>query len=161
MKKKNRIVIGAILLSFTTIVTLIAGDSNGEVARGNGEVILTDSCFKNEQSVTKCIKNLHPKIDLDSVVIANTLIKVLKAVTGGRGTLHTIEDEITLKNQKRFIIYADISEAKKPVTVNIANAVVSQNQTRLTVDIETKDIKDEILIKNSEGETLIHYTVTN
>lgn len=160
MKRKNRVISRVIFFSVMTMVTLLA--ENGEVVGGdnNGEVILEESCFKNKNSAEKCLEKIYPKISLDKITIYRYLDKALKVLTGGRGNSYTVDENITLSDQERFIIYADISEAKKPISTNILQAKVTQTQTHLIVDIATKDINNSVIIRNKDNEILIKYNVT-
>ena len=158
MKKNNKLILGIILLSFLTIVTLMAG--NGEVQRdkGNGEVTLTESCFSSTEDLDRCLKKLYPKVDLKKIALKSIIDKILKVVKNrGEGTI--VYEDINLTNQDRFIIYANISEAKKPVSINIPTAKVTQTKTKLIVDIDTKDIKDKVIVTNKDNKVLIEYTI--
>lgn len=157
MKRNNKIISGTIVASLVTMVTLMAG--NGEVNEGgNGEVSLTESCFTSTKHLDQCLEKLYPKINVDNVAFVSLIKEVLK-VTRTKGDGKVISDDLNLTNQKRFIIYANISEVKKPVSINIPKAKIIQNEKTLIVDIDTKDIKDKIIIQNSKKENLIEYTV--
>jgi glutamate synthase domain-containing protein 1 len=158
MKKNNKIILGTILFSFLTIVTLIAG--NGEVQRdkGNGEVTLAESCFSTTENLDKCIKKLYPKVNVDNIAFKPIMDKILKVVKN-RGDGLVIFEDINLTNQERFVIHANISEAKKPVSINIPTAKTTQTKTSLIIDIDTKDIKDKVIVTNKDNEVLIEYTV--
>ena len=160
MKKRNQIVILPILLSIITIVTLMAEDNDGIPPKNNGEVEFTDNCFKSTESAEKCIKNIYPNIDLDAVLVANTFIeKAINTITGSRGGSNTFKQDINLTQQKHLIIYADISKVKKPITVNISNAILTQNQTRLSIKMDIEDIKDKIILRNRENKILVEYKI--
>jgi len=157
MKRSNRIISGTIVASLITIVTLMAG--NGEVNGGNGEVSLTESCFTSTKYLDQCLEKLYPTINVDNVSFVSLINEVLK-VTKDRGDGKVISDDLNLTNQERFIIHANISEVKKPVSVNIPNAKITQTQERLILDIDVKDINDKVIVKNSENKVLIEYSIT-
>lgn len=159
MKKHNGTFSRIILIVLITIVTLMAG--NGEVVGdGNGEVTLTNNCFTSIKDLDRCLKQLYPKIDTNNIAFSQ-IKEALKRATD-RGTNGSIETgNINLANKERLVIYAkDISEAKKPLSINIPNAKMTQTQERLIIDINTNDIKDKVIVKNSEQEVLIKYTIT-
>jgi len=67
--------------------------------------------------------------------------------------------ELKLANDDRVLLYLDISNVKTPLSSNIKNSNFSYEKNTVVVDIETKEIKENIILKDKDGNIILEYSI--
>jgi len=120
---------------------------------GNPEVL--NHCF----GLKKVAKNLC--FDYFIPNNSNLLIHPTQGsaiMLAGRGN-HIEKRVLKLNNDDKILLYLDISNVKVPLSSNIKNSQFSYDKNTVVVNIETKEIKENILLKDKEGNILLKYRI--
>ena len=160
MKKKIKFIGASILFIIILTISSIAVDNggNGEVESskgGNGEV-LHHSFAEGKEKVKKAFEKIYGKKDF----IVRIINKALKAVGARDGDSYAPTKDVNISIQdERFVIHANISRAKRPISCNIPTAIIVQDDNFVTLDIEVKDIGDKVMLYNQDNQLLLEYYV--
>ena len=159
MNKKSNLLRGTILLILLMGSSFLLAESqgNGEVKKsaGNGEVIHTNcQNISNLKQIANCVDKIYPKIEVALKVVSKAV-----NIIDNRGEGFEVKDDINLKNMDRVVMHINIENAKKPITSNIKNVKIYQNDKVATIDILVSEIKENIIIYNKEKKILVNYKV--
>ena len=141
----------------TTILQKVS--MNDEVSRsgtgGNPEVQLNQCLNKKGKERDVCIDHFYPE-DIEIGIYPKDGLRI-KLATIGRGS--STKEELILTTQDRIILSVDTKNVKLPIKVNISPIRKLQHKNNLALVIETKDIKNNIIIKDKEGKVLLDYKI--
>ena len=128
---------------------------NGRGKGGNSEVKTIDQCFKfKTQARNKCLNIFYPNnINITIYPQSGEIIKLA-------GRKSSIEKrKFNLGGEDRFILHLDISTVKLPIHCNIKTAKLSPDKNTLIVDIDVKDIKNQVTLYDKNNRLLLEYTI--
>jgi len=123
---------------------------------GNPEVQLNQCLNKKGKERNLCIDHFYPE-DIEIGIYPKDGLRI-KLATIGRGS-STKKEELTLTTQDRIILSVDTTNIKLPLTINIKPIRRLQHKNNLALIIETKNIKNNIIIKDKEGKLLLDYKI--
>jgi len=121
---------------------------------GNPEVQLNQCLNKKGKKRNICIDHFYP----ENIEIGIYPKNGLRIKLAGRAS-SIKREELTLTTQNRVILSIDTANVKLPITVNINPIKKLQHKNNLALIIETKDIKNSIIIKDKKGKVLLDYKI--
>jgi hypothetical protein len=126
-----------------------ASSENG----GNPEVL--NHCFGLKKSAKKlCFDGFFPN-NSNILIHPNHGEPIMLA---GRGT-HIEKRELQLNNDDHILLYLDISNVKVPLSSNIKGSKFTYESNTVVVNIDAKEIKEKIILKDNEGDVVLKYRV--
>ena len=76
----------------------------------------------------------------------------------GRGN-HVERRVLQLNKDDRILLYLDISNVKVPLSSNIKATSFTYDKNSVVVNIDTKEIKEKIILKDEEGNIVLEYRI--
>ena len=160
MKRLTLLFIGTLLITFytvacssnqaTTIKTTLVSPGTG----GNPEVKIIYCLGLENKAKEVCLDSLYP--DNINILIHPSNGKRLKLA--GRG--NSVEKAtVRFKNDDVYLIYIDTLNIKLPLTSNVESTQFRQKGNSLVVEMNVKNIKSTITLKDKEGKTVLDYTI--
>ena len=159
MRKINKLFITPLLFGLTACVSTSPKDtpilaSGGGGQGGNPEVNLNQCFGLKNQARQRCFDIFYPG-DINLSIYPNSGEVVRLA--GRKSSVE--EGEFNLKGKERFVFYVDTSKAKLPISCNVKSAKLLQNKESLVVDVETKNIENNITLTDREGKVILNYNI--
>ncbi len=125
---------------------------------GNPEVMNFHLCFnkKNKMQQKNCLNNYLDKED-KKIVIYIAKNRLLKPISSRDSTqdLRTFN----LQGKEEFIIYTNLDETIGKISTNIPHAKLYQENNKVTIKIDVKDIEDKVILYNNNSEVLVEYRI--
>ena len=160
MKRLTLLFIGTLIITFytvacssnqaTTIKTTLVSPGTG----GNPEVKIIYCLGLKNKAKEVCLDSLYP--DNINILIHPSNGKRLKLA--GRG--NSVEKAtVRFKNDDVYLIYIDTLNIKLPLTSNVESTQFRQKGNSLVVEMNVKNIKSTITLKDKEGKIVLNYTV--
>jgi hypothetical protein len=160
LKRLTLLFIGTLLITFytvacssnqaTTIKTTLVSPGTG----GNPEVKIIYCLGLKNKAKEVCLDSLYP--DNINILIHPSNGKRLKLA--GRG--NSVEKAtVRFKNDDVYLIYIDTLNIKLPLTSNVESTQFRQKGNSLVVEMNVKNIKSTITLKDKEGKTVLDYTI--
>ena len=162
MRQFNKLIVTPLLFSLTSCSSISTNDTilplmlaNGGGKGGNPEVNNINRCFRlKNREKQSCFDIFYPE-DINITIYPNDGDIIRLA-----GRKSSIERrEFNLVGKDRFIFYVDTTNVKLPISCNIEGVELSQDRDTLVVDISTKNIADNITLKDGEGKVILDYKV--
>ena len=159
MRKINKLFITPLLFGLTACVSPSPKDtpilaSGGAGQGGNPEVNLNQCFGLKNQARQRCFDIFYPgDINLSIYPSGGKVIRL----AGRRSLIETGDFNLTGKD--RFIFYLDISKVKLPIDCNVKSAKLSRYGESLVVDVETKNIENNITLTDREGKVILNYNI--
>jgi hypothetical protein len=76
----------------------------------------------------------------------------------GRGS--RVEKRVLkLNNDDRVLLYLDISTVKVPLSSNVKDSLFTYDNNTVVVNINAKEIKENIVLKDKEGNVVLEYCI--
>jgi hypothetical protein len=137
----------------STRTTFAVIEKNGAGEGGNPEVL--NHCFGLKKvAKTLCFDGFFP--DKSNLLIhPNHGDPIMLA---GRGS-HIEQRTLKLNNDDIVLLYLDISNVKIPLNSNIKATSFTYDKNSVVVNIDAKKIKEEIILKDKEGNVVLLYHV--
>jgi hypothetical protein len=133
------------------LAKLSLSDSRGN--GGNPEVL--NHCFGLKKSAKKlCFYRFFPN-NSNILIHPNHGEPIMLA---GRGN-YIEKRELQLNNDDHVLLYLDISNVKVPLSSNIKGSKFTYESNTVVVNIDAKEIKEKIILKDNEGDILLEYHV--
>ncbi len=140
---KRMLLISVLLLGFA-----LAGG-------GNPEVKVVNQCFQLQgEAKFLCLDKFYPG-DLNITIYPN-FNKNIK-LAGRKSSIE--KGTFKLKNQNKFVLSIDTTNIKLPILCNINTVKITSYNSNQVIDIDVKDIKDKITLKDNSGKLLLEYTI--
>ena len=76
----------------------------------------------------------------------------------GRGS-QVEQRELQLHNDDRVLLYLDVSNVKVPLSSNVKDSSFTYDQSTVVVNINTQEIKENIILKDKEGNVVLVYHI--
>jgi len=160
LKRLTLLFIGTLIITFytvacssnqaTTIKTTLVSPGTG----GNPEVKIIYCLGLKNKAKEVCLDSLYP--DNINILIHPSNGKRLKLA--GRG--NSVEKAtVRFKNDDVYLIYIDTLNIKLPLTSNVESTQFRQKGNSLVVEMNVKNIKSTITLKDKEGKIVLNYTV--
>ena len=160
MKRLALLFIGTLFITFytvacssnhaTTIKTALVNPGTG----GNPEVKIIYCLGLKNKAKEACLDKLYP--DNINILIHPSNGQRLKLAGRGnsveRASIHFEDDDV-------YLIYLDTLNIKLPLTSNVESTKFRQKGNSLVVEIDVKNIKSTIILKDKEGKTVLNYTI--
>lgn len=127
--------------------------NNSDDKGGNPEVL--NSCFTlNEAAKNLCLNKFFPN-EINLLIHPSHDVPIMLA---GRGD--SIEKrELTLENDELLLLYLDTTNVETPLSSNIKSSQYSYDQNTVVINIDVKDIKEKIILKDKNGKVILEYTI--
>jgi len=152
---------GIFIISYTTACSTttppprmaFSNTNNGDGKGGNPEVL--NHCF-GLKKVAKglCFDSFFPD-NSNLLIHPNHGEPVMLAGRGNRVEKRVLK----LNNDDRVLLYLDISTVKVPLSSNVKDSSFTYDQSTVVVNINAKEIKEKIILKDKEGNVVLEYRV--
>jgi len=161
--KQLSIFIGIFTVFFTTSCTTANSstrttfaviEKNGAGEGGNPEVL--NHCFTLKKvAKSLCLNGFFP--DKSNLLIHPTQGEAI--MLAGRGN-HVERRVLQLKDtDDRILLYIDISNVKVPLNSNVKETSFTYDKNSVVVNINAKEVKEKIILKDVENNVVLEYRV--
>ena len=123
---------------------------------GNPEVNAINQCLQFAGKARfDCLDKLYPE-DSNITIYPPSNLRIRLA-----GRTSSIEKgKFNLKNQNIFLLSVDISNVILPISCNITTAKITNYGSNRVINMDVKDIRDKIILRDGDGKLLLEYTIT-
>jgi len=120
---------------------------------GNPEVL--NHCFGLKKVAKNlCFDSFFPN-NSNLLIHPNHGEPVMLAGRGSRVEKRVLK----LNNDDRILLYLDISSVKVPLSSNVKDSSFTYDQSTVVVNMNTTEIKENIVLKDKEGNIVLEYRV--
>jgi hypothetical protein len=139
--------------SHQSMRTSFASVTNSSGNGGNPEVL--NHCFGlKKMAKNLCFDSFFP--DKSNLLIhPNHGEPVMLAGRGSRVEKRVLK----LNNDDRVLLYLDISTVKVPLSSNVKDSLFTYDNNTVVVNINAKEIKENIVLKDKEGNVVLEYCI--
>jgi len=144
------------MVKMTPENTLYA-NSEKEGTGGNNEVYNIHLCFKKEtiKGQKLCLDEFYPKEKRVNIYLAQNTLKTPISTRDSDIKLR----QFNLKDKDKFILHIPIENIEEGISTNIEGAKIYQDEQSITITIDTKLIKEKVIIYNKNSEILESYSI--
>ena len=136
---------------------LMVSNTRGEGGNPEARVHI---CLEKKSSEAKknCLNMVYPDNSAIKIYIAQAPLKLYSQGRDGTDDTKRVFD-LSEKKYRRFIIHIDTGEVKGKISCSVKEAKVYQKDNKVTIDIPVENIKNRVILYNSQNNIIREFLI--